>query len=117
MNYQKDNYAIKRKPTLLTNHRDVRFELSFKYSLLKGFTFRNLEKRNLNDFQRFLDKVAKMTVQQVDESFARRPDKTDSYFDKQVLHYEITDSFRIHVVLEEGRYVIIRLDPNHKVHG
>jgi len=107
----------KQVPILLTNRNDVPFELCFKYSLAKGFTFSDLEKRNLGDFQRFLDKVAKMSVQQVDKAFARPPDKNDSYHDKQVLHYSITDSFRIHTVLEEGRYVVIRLDPNHKVHN
>ena len=111
-----NNPIPKTVPTLLTNLRDVRFELSFKYPLKKSFTFAELEKRDLIDFQRFLDKIAKMTVQQVDKSFARRPDKNDSYEGKQVLHYGVTDSFRIHTILEEGRYVVIRLDPNHRVH-
>ena len=106
----------KQMPILLTNRRDVPFELSFKYSLEKRFTFYELEKRDLNDFQRFLDKVAKMTVQQVDQSFARSSDSNDIYFGRQVQHYEVTESFRIHTVLEEGRYIVIRLDPNHKVH-
>ncbi|MCL1983655.1 MAG: hypothetical protein FWG53_11310 [Clostridiales bacterium] len=116
MDKRRDDTAFGRAPVLLTNRRDVRFELSFKYPLIKGYTFKELEKRNLSDFQRFFDKVARMTVQQVGESFARPPDKDDSIYSKQVLHYEITDSFRIHVILEEGRYVVVRLDPNHIVH-
>jgi hypothetical protein len=109
--------AQKKSPVVLTKHRDIRFELSFKYALQKGYTFENLEKRKLNDFQRFLDKVSKMTVQQVDLAFARKPDKNDTFNDEQVLHYAVTDSFRLHALLEEGRYVVLRLDPNHKVHS
>ena len=63
----------------LTNNRDVRFELCFKYPLQRGFTFRELSVQNNKEFQRFLDKVSNMTVQQVDESFARKPDKTDTF--------------------------------------
>jgi hypothetical protein len=70
----------------------------------------------LGDFQRFLDKAEKMTVQKVDKEYARPPDKNDNYCGRQVQHYKIADSFRIHTILEEGRYVVIRLDPNHKVH-
>ncbi len=100
----------------LTNNRDVRFELCFKYPLQRGFTFRELSVQNNKEFQRFLDKVSNMTVRQVDESFARKPDKTDTFNGDQVYHYSVTDSFRIHVIIEDGYYKIIRLDPNHNVH-
>ena len=40
-----------------------------------------------------------------------------TFDNKPVLHYGVTDAFRIHTVLEEGRYVVIRLDPNHRVHN
>lgn len=100
----------------LTNNRDVRFELCFKYPLQHGFTFKELTLQNNKELQRFLDKVSNMTVQQVDESFARKPDKTDTFNGDQVYHYSVTDSFRIHVIIEDGYYKIIRLDPNHNVH-
>lgn len=32
-------------------------------------------------------------------------------------HNAVSDTFRIHVIIEEGRYKVIRLDPNHKVHS
>ena len=35
---------------------------------------------------------------------------------QQVHHYEVSQKFRIHGILEEGRFKVIRLDPNHKVH-
>lgn len=90
--------------------------LGFRYPLEKKFTLTELEKRNNKELQGFLDKVSQMSVQQVDESFARKPDKDDTYRGLQVYHYEVTKSFRIHVVSEDGIYKIIRLDPNHRVH-
>lgn len=102
---------------ILTNRREVPFELGFKYPLARGYTFKELSKQNNKDFQNFLDKVSKMTVDQVNKAFARKPDSNDTFMGMQVYHYGVTDSFRIHVVLEAGYYKIIRLDPNHKVHG
>ena len=85
-------------------------------SVEKNYTLIELEKQNNKELQNFLDKVSRMTVQQVDQAYARRPDKSDTYNGLQVYHYAVTDSFRIHVVNEAGRYKIIRLDPHHKVH-
>lgn len=101
----------------LTNQRDVPFELCFKYPLEKGYTFKELSKENIKDFQAFLNKVSRMTVQQVDQLFSRKPDKNDIYNGMQVYHYEVAEAFRIHVVIEAGYYKVIRLDPCHKVHA
>lgn len=102
---------------LLTTQRDVPFVLCFKYPLQKGYTFSELSQKNKNEFQRFLDKVAKMSVQQVNQVYGRKPDKNDTYLENRVYHYAVTETFRIHVIIEEGRYKVIRLDPNHKVHA
>ncbi len=101
---------------ILTNHRDVPFELCFKYPLENGYSFKELTRENIREFQVFLDKVSKMTVQQVDMAFARKPDSNDTYKGMQVFHYEVTETFRIHTVIETGYYKVIRLDPKHKVH-
>ena len=101
----------------LTDHRDVPFELCFKYPLEKGYTLSELSKDNIKSLQGLLNKVSRMTVQQVDQQYARPPDKNDKYLGMQVFHYGITDKFRIHVVNEAGYYKIIRLDPNHKIHN
>ena len=58
-----------------------------------------------------------MTVTQVDKLLSRKPDKDDTYNGMQVYHYEVTEVFRIHVVIEAGYYKIIRLDLRHKVHN
>ena len=102
---------------ILTDSIDVGFELCLKYPLLKGYTFKELSASDNKRFQSFLDKVSRMTVQQVDDTFRRQSDKHDVFLGMQVLHYAVTDSFRIHVVLEAGQYKLIRLDPNHKVHS
>ena len=108
--------GLKKKGRLLTDKRDVPFILCFKYPLERKYTFNELEKRNNKELQNFLDKIAHMTVQQVDEAFARRPDKNDTFHGLQIYHYEVSKTFRIHVINEGGRYKVIRLDPNHKVH-
>jgi len=100
----------------LTDRTDAPFELCFKYPLIKGFTFRELTKQNNKELQGFLDKVAKLSANDVDRLYARKPDKNDKYNKQQVYHYAVTDSFRIHVIIEEGMYKVIRLDPNHRKH-
>lgn len=102
---------------LLTSKRDVRFELCFKYPLQRGYTFNELSMQDKKAFQNFLDRVSRMTVQQVDQSYARKPDHTDIYAGYQVYHYEVTRTFRIHVICEDGSYKVIRLDPHHEFHG
>lgn len=97
-------------------NREVPFELCFKYPLENGYTFKELSPENIKQFQAFLNKVSQMTVTQVDRTFSRKPDKDDTYKGMQVYHYEVTEVFRIHVVIEAGYYKIIRLDPKHKVH-
>lgn len=105
------------KSTKLTKKTDVPFVLGFKYPLEKDYTFSEFQKINNHEFQRFLNKVSNMTVQDVDRLYSKKPDKSDLYNGMQVLHYQVTDSFRIHVVIEDGKYYIIRLDPNHRFHS
>ena len=102
--------------SVLTNRRDVPFELVFKYKLDRGYKIDKLEKKDLKAFQKFLDIVAEMTVDEVDKAYSRKPDKKDEYCGNQVYHYEVSYGFRIHVVIENGYYKIIRFDPNHRVH-
>ena len=58
-----------------------------------------------------------MTVSDVDKQFKRKNDKKDSFEGQQVYHYEVSKKFRIHGIIEEGRFKVIRLDPNHRVHN
>ncbi|MGN1190717.1 MAG: MAG6450 family protein [Candidatus Ornithospirochaeta sp.] len=103
-------------PKPLTKNVDVPFRLCFKDKLEKGFTFEELEKRHLKEFQGFLNKVSNMTVDQVDKLYGKRPDKQDNYDGEQVLHYGVTDKFRIHGVNGTNGFMVIRLDPNHRYH-
>lgn len=103
-------------PKQLTKKVDVPFVVCFRDKLQSGYTFKELEKTNNKEFQNFLDKVSKMTVNQVDKIYRRPTDKQDKYGEYQVFHYEVSDSFRMHVINRNGHYEVIRLDPNHKVH-
>lgn len=106
----------KTNPIKLTNSVDVPFVVCFREKLEKGFTFEELEKRNNKEFQSFLDKISNMNVTQVDKLYRRLSDKNDTHNGNQVFHYQITDSFRLHVINYNGNYEVIRLDPNHRVH-
>lgn len=108
----------KKQPKQLVEPRklDRPFVVSFKYKLEKNFKLGDLQRSNLQELQKFLDKVSDMTFQQVDRLYKRESDKGDEFNGQQMHHYKVTDSFRIHGILEEGRFKVIRLDPNHRVH-
>ena len=108
----------KKKSNILVSKQklDRRFVVAFKYRLQNGYGLDELQKDNLKELQRFLDKISKMNVSDVDKQFKRKNDKNDSFEGQQVHHYEVSKKFRIHGIIEEGRFKVIRLDPNHKVH-
>ncbi len=95
---------------------DKRFVVAFKYKLEKGYRLDDLEKRNLRELQKFLDTISNMTVQEVDQKYKRQSDKTDLFQGQPVHHYKVNEKFRVHGIIEGGRFKIIRLDPNHKFH-
>lgn len=105
------------KPPKLSRKTEVPFIVSFKYPLDRKYNFTALSKSDVAAFQRFLDKVSKMTFDEVDKAFLRPTDKRDIFNESQVIHYKITDSFRVHGVIEHMRFKVLRLDPNHKVHS
>lgn len=105
------------KPIKLTNNVDVPFVICFKDKLTKGYTFEDLEKINNKELQNFLNIVSQLSVTEVDKKYRRKTDKEDKYQGQQVFHYQVSDSFRIHVINYNGSYEVIRLDPNHKVHN
>jgi len=104
-------------PGKLTDRVDTSFTLGFRYPLESGYTFKEMNNANIKHFQKFLNKISKMTVQQVDTSFALNSDKNDEYNGIPVNHYKVTDAFRIHTIFEDGVHIIIRIDPNHHFHS
>ncbi len=103
-------------PQRLTARNEVPFILCFQLPLEKGYTFQQLEKSHLKEFQMFLNKVSQMTVNQVDNQFRRKSDKTDQFQGDQVIHYAVSEAFRIHGVMQNGKFLVLRLDPNHRFH-
>lgn len=104
-------------PQKLTSNNNSPFLLGLKYKLETGYTFKEMQVSDNKKLQKFLDLVSQLSVYQVDNSYARKPDLEDIYEGKNVRHYEVSKGFRIHVILENGIYFIIRLDPNHSVHN
>ena len=104
------------KSSLLTTNIDAPFILGFKYKLYNGFTFKEMKPENYQSLQLFLNKIAGQSVSYVDKKFARKPDKNDEAYGKNIRHYSVSDKFRIHVILEDGVFFVLRLDTKHKVH-
>lgn len=112
------NKLIDKEPhgQLLANLKDPKFILSFKYKLENGYTFKEMKENDLKVFQSFLNKVSQITISQVDKEFLRPPDKQDVFRNHQIQHYAVSKKFRIHGILENQRFKVIRLDPGHNKH-
>lgn len=100
----------------LTSRIHRPFVISLKYELLDGYKLTNMSIQDIKHFQSFLDKVTKMTFQQVDTVYKRKSDKQDKYISSGIIHYEYSDGCRVHGIIEEGRFKLLRIDPNHRVH-
>ena len=101
---------------LTQNSVDMLFSLTLKYPLENNYNFKKLKSEHLREFQSFLDKVSSMTFSQVDNLFLRNPDTNDKFQGKQIQHYEVSNCFRIHGVIEDSHLVILRIDPRHDKH-
>lgn len=104
----------KRPP--ISNHLSSPFILCFKYQLHRGYTFDTLTHIHLKEFQRFLNQISAMTFQDVEKNYRRSSDSSDTFEGKQVIHYGFGKRFRIHGVIEEGQFVVLRIDPDHNYH-
>lgn len=104
------------KPTILTNRLSSPFTLCFKYKLENGYTFDEMNAAQIKDFQKFLNLASQMTFQEVERRYRRKSDTCDTFSGDQVIHYGITEGFRIHGTIEQGQFVVLRLDPAHKFH-
>jgi hypothetical protein len=102
---------------LATQSRERPFVVSFRSKLKRGYRFPDMQAQDLKDFQRFLDVVSELTVSQVDARYKRKSDATDTFAGQQIMHYEVSQAFRLHGVYLGGIFEAIRLDPNHKVHN
>ncbi len=112
-----ENRSIKK---VLTDSKNPKFTVRFGEELCKGYGFSELEKHSAHKFTRFLDNMVGQNWLEVDQKYLRRPDRNDRYKDNDVIHYGTGGSgseFRLHGYIEEGVFVVIRIDPNHKFHG
>lgn len=108
--------ATKEQPTSLTSHLTSPFTLCFRYKLYNNYTFSKMKGHQLKEWQHFLDQVSQMTFEDVEKRYRRISDTTDTFKDEQVIHYGISEAFRVHGIIEGGQFVVLRLDPKHSVH-
>lgn len=92
------------------------FIISFKYQLERNYKLSDLQLKDIKELQSFLDRVASMTFQDVDRLYKRKSDKEDNFNGQDVVHYGYSDGCRIHGIIENGRFKIIRIDANHRFH-
>lgn len=107
--------------TALTKYERPKFTLCFREPLDNGYTFKELRQNHLKDIHNFLKKVAGETVTNVDRLYLRDTDENDKRTiddsEKQIVHYQVTRSFRIHGYYDDGLFIACRLDPNHQYHN
>jgi hypothetical protein len=106
----------KRRVEVLTTQKPRPFIVSFELKLERGFTFFNLQQQHLKQLQNFLDNVSVMEFGEVEKIYKCKSDKKDTYRSQQIIHFKVADSFRIHGIIIDGRFAVLRLDPNHRVH-
>lgn len=99
------------------------FRIVIAHELEKKYCFKKLEKRNVKDFERFIEKTVgeRKTITQVDQEFKCRSDSSDFVkVDGQripMVHYRVTDSCRVHGYYLGPDFVLLRIDPNHSFHN
>lgn len=109
--------SVAAKPEKLTSRTAVPFLMVFSDRLERNYTLDTMSPRDLKAFQRFLDKVVNMSVDEVEKSFLRDPDHQDKFHSRQVYHYGVTDTFRIHGYYgSDAMFHVLRIDPKHEYH-
>ena len=104
----------------LTRAKDTLFCIKIDHHLQKKYCFKSLGVKHIKAFQRFIDKACSMTYSEVDKVYLRQSDKQDKAMvgeeEFQIVHYEVDQKFRIHGIIIQGQFKLIRLDPEHKHH-
>lgn len=103
-------------PKCLSTRLTSPFTLCFRHKLYNGYTFIDMNAAQIKEFQKFLDIASELSFEQVERRYRRTSDKLDTFSGEQVIHYGISKSFRIHGIIENGQFVVLRLDPKHSFH-
>nr|DAP75494.1 MAG TPA: hypothetical protein [Caudoviricetes sp.] len=102
---------------VLSSRTSAPFSITFRHKLLNGYRFSDLKRENYKELQSFLDKVCGVPFDIVDKLYRRKSDGNDLYDGDQIIHYEVTGKFRIHGIIENAQFIVLRLDPEHKFHS
>ena len=102
----------------LTERNKVNFKIYIGDNLEKKYTFEDVQQKNSHEFCRFLGKTLGKDWNYVAKNYQKKTDKTDfTEKGQQIIHLKFSRAGRIHGYLENGVFVLIRFDPNHKKHG
>jgi hypothetical protein len=102
---------------VLTGRRNMPFIICFSRQLETRFDFSSLKQADIQAFHKFFRKTIGISVSHVDNNYLRKPDKNDSVGGFDILHYEVSNSFRIHGYYDKSLFHVIRLDCDHKFHN
>lgn len=101
----------------LTSNTVRNFSVLFSDEIEKIFDLSKLEKSDSHKLIKFIHLATSLSWDQVDKKYLRKNDKTDVKEGHDIIHYGLTDKFRLHGYIDKGSFIIIRVDPNHKVHS
>lgn len=105
----------------LTKNKKPKLVVSFGLKLENNFNFKNLNKEDLKIFQQFLDDSTELSYDEMENRYSRKNDSDDTYKINnskfQIYHYgKDRSTFRLHGILADGLFHVIRIDSKHKVH-
>lgn len=100
----------------LSKRTSAPFSITFRHKLLNGYRLSDLKRENYKELQAFLDKVCGISFDSIDKLYRKQSDTTDLYDGEQIIHYAVTKKFRIHGIIENAQFIVLRLDPNHQYH-
>ena len=112
-------HASREANKILTSNNNAKFKISLERKLEKRYSFKDLEKREMKEFNSFIESTVgnDLTFQQVHELFGTKRDNNDKVDGMDIIHYRVNNKYRIHGYLRDSYFVLCRIDPNHNVHN
>lgn len=122
MNLQLTNVPNISSKNVLTSKRYTSVKFSVKLcgeTICKRYKVNDLQKDDKIRFTNLLGQMLEMNWEDVENKYRRPDDKEDKTKEGiQICHYgKNGDSMRIHGYIDSGMLIIVKVDPNHKVHN
>lgn len=115
------NYNVKNSKIELTENKEPKLVISFGLKLENGYDFKKLKSDSLKEFQTILNDSTQLSLDEMENRYGRDLDSDDileyNGIKFQVLHFgKDRSTFRIHGILADSYFHVIRIDPKHKFH-